>query len=576
MQLVRRFRVPALFCALAVLVCEFISRPFVEMGICDDWSYIHTAQKLADTGHFIYSGWAPALQFWQAYLALPLIKLFGFSMTTVRMSTLLVAVVLAFVLQRTMVRANISERNATIGTLTLILSPLYLVLSVTFMTDIHGLFATVLCLYGCLRALQSPTFRATVAWLCFAIVTNAICGTSRQIAWLGILVMVPCTLWLLRARRGVLIAGAAANLAGAAFILVCLHWLKQQPYSVPEHLFVQSYPLAKTFGEFLYAFVDVPLLLLPIAALFFPEIRKLRPRAIAVLAALLLCYLFLAIYPSHLRGTFPLEPMPGGLGEWINVHAIFDYLILKGTPPVFLHRGTQILLTIASFGGTAGLVVSLLRSRKAPAPMSPSPSISWAQLGVLLIPFTLTYLLLLVSRAATAGIHDRYLLGILVFPLIALVRYYQEQIHPQLPLASVLMVAIIAIYSIAATHNMFALYRARVAIAAELRAAGVPDTSVDNGWEYNSEVELQHAAAINDLRMVIPANAYVPTPPLPASTCAMNEFDETPHIHPLYGISFDPNECYGPAPFTPVAYSRWLASRSGTLYVVRYTASPKP
>jgi hypothetical protein len=569
LQLVRRFRLPAVFCAFAVLVCELMSRPFAEMGICDDWSYIHTAEKLASTGHFIYSGWAPALQFWQAYIALVLIKLFGFSMTTVRMSTLLVALALAFVLQRTMARANISERNATIGTLALVLSPLYLMLSVTFMTDIHGLFATVLCLYGCIRALQSSTSRATIGWLCFAIATNAICGTSRQIAWLGILVMVPSTLWLLRAQRRVFLAGAAANLAGAVFILLCLHWLKQQPYSVPEHLFVRSYPLAKTFGEFIYAFMDVPLLLLPIAALFLPELRKLRPRILAILSALLLCYLFLALYPSHIRSAFPLEPMPGGLGEWVNIHAIFEYLILKGTPPIFLNRGTQILLTIASFGGAAGLFASLLRSRTRP-PALRSTSISWNQLGVLLVPFTLAYLILLVSRAATAGIHDRYLLGILVFPLITLVRYYEEQIQPRLPLASVLMVAIMAIYSIVVTHNMFALYRARVAIAAQLRASGIPDTSVDNGWEYNSEIELQHAAAINDFRMAIPAKAYVPTPPLPANTCPMNEFDETPHVHPLYGISFDPKECYGPAPFAPVHYSRWLASKPGTLYVVRY------
>ncbi len=45
-----------------------------------------------------------------------------------------------------------------------------------------------------------------------------------------------------------------------------------------------------------------------------------------------------------------------------------------------------------------------------------------------------------------------------------------------------------AIYGIIATHNTFAFYRARVALAAELRASGVPDTSVDNGWEYNLNV----------------------------------------------------------------------------------------
>jgi hypothetical protein len=52
--------------------------------------------------------------------------------------------------------------------------------------------------------------------------------------------------------------------------------------------------------------------------------------------------------------------------------------------------------------------------------------------------------------------------------------------------------------------------------------------------------------------------------------------DKTPHINPIYGISFDPNACYGPAPFAPVYYTRWLASSPEALYVVRYTPPSKP
>jgi hypothetical protein len=211
---------------------------------------------------------------WQLYLGAAFIKLFGFSFTAVRMSTLLVAVALAFLLQRTLAFAGISERNATIGTLALVLSPLYLMLSVTFMTDIYGLFAVVLCLYGCLRALRATTSRAAIAWLCFAVLTNAICGTSRQIAWLGVLVMVPSALWLLRAQRRVLLAGAAATLAGVAFIVVCMHWLQKQPYTIPEHLFHAGFSAAEMFQQFLLTCLDVPFLLLAIMALFLPEIRK--------------------------------------------------------------------------------------------------------------------------------------------------------------------------------------------------------------------------------------------------------------------------------------------------------------
>ena len=65
MQLVRRVPIPALFCALAVLLCELVSRPYAEMGISDDWSYIRTAQVLAATGHIAYNGWGAPMLGWQ-------------------------------------------------------------------------------------------------------------------------------------------------------------------------------------------------------------------------------------------------------------------------------------------------------------------------------------------------------------------------------------------------------------------------------------------------------------------------------------------------------------------------------
>ncbi len=275
-----------------MLVGELISRPYANMGLVDDGQYVLMVQHLAATGHVVYNGWAAPMLTWQLYLAAGLVKLFGFSYSTVRMSTLVVAVALAFVLQRALVRTGASERNATIGTLAFVLSPLYLMLSATFMTDIHGLFALVLCLYGCLRALQAATPRAAIGWLCMAVGGNAILGTSRQIAWLGVLVMVPSVLWLLRARRRVVFAGATATLAGALFIFGCMQWLKHQPYSVPEGLLPGTFPVAHTLWELSCTVLDFPLLLLPIVVLFFPQIRRISFRAGAVILVLFLGYLF--------------------------------------------------------------------------------------------------------------------------------------------------------------------------------------------------------------------------------------------------------------------------------------------
>jgi hypothetical protein len=545
------------------------------MSFVDDGPYILMARTLAATGHIVYNGWATAILGWQLYLAAAFIKLFGFSFTTVRLSTLLVSLALAFLLQRTLVRANLSERNATLGTLSVILSPLYLMLSVTFMTDIPGLFAVVICLYSCLRALQSPTRRAAIAWLYFAVIANALCGTSRQIAWLGILVMLPSTLWLLRARhrglpeeRSILLAGSAATLAGALFILGCMHWFSLQPYSQPEHLWVKSFPLTTILWQFFHSFLDIPFLLLPIMALFLVPLRRSRPRVLALIALLLLGYLFLALYPSHLRGNFPLEPV---LNDWINVHGIFEFVFIKGTPLLFIPKALQILLLLASLGGLLGLIFLLLSPPNATPPPTPPIGISWHQLLVLTVPFAVVNMLLLIPRAATTGITERYLLGPILVVLPCLVRLYQERVSKRLPSATIPLIALMAFFAITLTYNLFSFYRARVALVDELSAAGIPPTSVDNGWEYNTSVELQHASYINNFRVVVPPHAYVPTPPPPASHCPMSDFDEFPHIRPLYGVSFSPDACYGQAPFAPVHYSRWPYRTPGTLYIVRYT-----
>ena len=544
------------------------------MGVGDDGPYILMSHILATTGHLVYNGWASPMLACQLYLGAAFIKLFGFSFTTVRMSTLFTSMALAFLLQRTMVHASISERNATLGALALVLSPLYLMLSVTFMSDITGLFAIVLCLYGCLRALQSPNQRTAALWLCFAIITNTIFGTSRQIAWLGTVVMVPSTLWLLREQRRLLFIGAALNFAGLLAIYACMHWLKQQPYVVPVPMFVSDFPWAQAFAQLSYILWDIPFLLLPIVALFLPAVRKSRRRTFITLSCLFLGFLCLATYPSHLRGSFAhfLEPATGGLGSWVTAHGMIEVFVVPGQAPPYLSPWIQVLFTIASIGGLLGIVLLLVRTRS----FTSATDSASKKLVVLVAPFSIAYLLFLGIAAGTNILYDRYALGLMAVALPFLLLLYQERIRRRIPTICMVLIALMAIYGTALTHNIFALDQARVALAGELTATGIPDTSLDGGWEANLDVELRHADHINNPLLNTPSAGYIQTAPPPAGPCQMSWYDKTPHIHALYGVSFDPNACYGPAPFAPVHYSRWPYRTPGTLYVVRYTQPAKP
>ena len=479
MALVLKYRIPALFCAGAVLACELISKPYAAMGIGDDGPYILVAKNLAATGHIHYNGWAAAMLCWQLYVGAALIKVFGFSFTTVRVSTMVASVASAYLLQRILVRCGISERNAVIGTLALVLSPLYLLLSVTFMSDIHGLFGIILCLYACLRALQGSNDRASIGWLCFAVAANVAVGTSRQLTWLGVLVMIPCTLWLLRAHRRVLLAGCAATIAGFLAVGACLIWLRHQPYTTPGTYEIRHVPWLYIISTFVRFFLEFPFLLLPLSGLFLLAIRKGRPRTIVLVCGSLAVLTFLATYPSHLRGYFNVFLQPtlrDALGcDFITIYGAYESLS-QGTPQVFLPLWVQGLLTFVSLGGVIGLVLSFFATRRPQAVAPETVSISWSQLGILLGPFAGAYTGLLIYRAVavandyTGVLFDRYSLGLLLVALICLVRQLQDRVESRFSVGGIAFIAIMATYGVALTHNTFSLYRARVAMAAELRA----------------------------------------------------------------------------------------------------------
>ncbi len=579
---ITRYRVPGLLCAVVFLVCELVSWPFAEMPVCDDWSSIRTVQLLVQTGHIHYNGWEAPMLGWQLFPAAALLKLLGFSFTACRITTLLTAACMAFVMQRIFVRFGINERNATIATLAVVLSPLYMPISVTFMTDLQGVFAMVICMYGCVRALQTAADHETIGWLCFAVAGNAIFGTSRQIAWLGVLVMVPSTLWLLRDRRRALIAGTTAWLMGCLFVAAALHWYTLQPYSIPEHLAFEVHGV-RDLGLMLRglsgAFFELPCLILPLVVAYLTGLRKSTPRTLIVMAGGALLYGPVAwLIASHQGREAILEPL---LWDWVVPVGHYRIVLLASVGPIVLSYWFRVWFTLFATLTSLFAFAFILQCKGWPNFESdvvlPSEALSWKQIGFLIVPFSTAYFLLLVPRSATQML-DRYLMVLLFTLALFLVRAYQDLVGPRLPAVTVVCLAIYAGNSIACNHDMFSLYRARIQIANEVKAAGVPLNRLDGGFELNGWVELQQTDHVNDEHIVTPPGAYNPNPPPREFSCegkpALNPGEkafekEFPHFQPQYAVGYDPTGCGGKAPFAPVSYNRWLG-KPGILYVVYF------
>ncbi len=562
-------RLPAIACALSLLVCLALVRPWLDMGTNDDPSYTRTAQLLAQTGHIVYNGWSAPILGWQLFLAAAFIKLFGFSFTVVRLSILPVAMAAAFLTQRSMVRAGLTEWNATLATLTLVLSPLFVPLMFSYMTDIPGYFVIVLCFYGCLRALQARTDARTCAWVLFAAISSGVGGTCRQIAWLGFIVMVPSVLWLIRKRRVVLLIGACAVLLAAGIAFSATAWYNRQPYAIPERLLHGG--MTGSIGDLVRSlaaeFFDVPLFLLAVLLAFLPQIRSIERRGRMVLIAC--CALSLGILVFTLTRPDPLFwLMPSG-HNYVTSHGVTDGSFIRGERPVLLSERVRIVLTVISLFA-ASCFAAVLSSRRISSEKPPQAGITAYQLAVLSIPFVLVYIALLLPRAMLDMIFDRYLIPLLFLALLGIARFYQNRVAGQLPRFCVVWMALGAAYSVAATHDAFAMLRARLAAAKQIEAAGVPDRNIDGGWEFNIWVQIRDTGHLEPHA----GEASKQTTPSSPSPCHPQLWRRALYTRPIFAVSFTRNDCLGPTDFPPVAYDEWLGPHRVNIYVVKVNPIP--
>ena len=548
-----------IICACVPATLLLVSWPVAEMGFVDDWSYVKTAFVFARTGHIVYNGWATAILGWAIPWAALFIKLFGFSFTAVRLSTLPLAMVSVYLLHASLLRFGITARNATVGALTLGLSPLFLPLAASYMTDVAGLFCILLCLYLCQRAVAAQSDRTTILWLAGAALTNVAGGTVRQIAWLGTLVMVPSTAWLLRKRRGVKPMAFLLWIASVIGVLSCIRWFERQPYALPEKILqspVTGAMLGHMIAELLKTFLCLALVTFPILIAWIPVQRSLSRSAKTRIASILVALTAASIAFGY-KGTLEHRVMPW-LGHVIGTLSIFPSTgEMLGSRPVTLTLSTRVALSLLVIAAALTLMEQLFAKRwRGENPGVVSPNRALWMLG----PFAISYIAFLLSRALYSFIYDRYLLGLMPVAIIFLLLLYQRWVGERLPPITIATLTLFALYATAATHDWFALNRARAAAVAQIHALGVPTTSIQGGFDYDGWTQIQAAGYINEPRIINPPNAYQPNPePLKLqSQCRLDFARYTPAIHPRYFVVFSIMPCLRTPEYRSITYNTWL------------------
>src|SRR5439155_5147963 len=151
-----------LMLAMACLVA--VVPPAGEFPINDDWDFARIVQTLVERGTLEFSAWTAASVVAQIYWGAVFVKLFGFSHTVLRVSTLILAAfgTLGFYV---LLRQSLDRLSSLLGALLLLFNPLYVYLSYSFLTDVPFLALSIWALVCYGRALRAgaPRLRWLVA-----------------------------------------------------------------------------------------------------------------------------------------------------------------------------------------------------------------------------------------------------------------------------------------------------------------------------------------------------------------------------------------------------------------------------
>lgn len=532
-------------CILLVIAAVSSTLPVLEMGLNDDWSYTFIARGVARTGHIVYNGWAAPLLGLQVLWSGLLVRLFGFSFTLVRLSTLPFAAGCAGCLYGLARRAGLTHWLATFGSLSIVLSPVFIPLATSYMTDVPGLFFWLATFYCAVRAVSPDTDRP-LFWVASAAVVGFAGGTIRQIVWVAPLLTLPCAAWLLRRNRAALSLSAASCCAIIAGAYACMRWYASQTGTTG----VPSQSIAETLEG-----LAEPLRILILST------------QVAILPVLVL---FLANWRRALRSPFTLALSILGASAYVVLCLwYFDDDLLIGNivtrtgilwpdNEMFGHKPEVIPLSARYALGSvlslaAGFALAWLVDAWRHRAEFLSASAPLGRVLLFTVPSTGAYVAALLFRYSLDEIlFDRYLIFLTPLVTIVLLWIYQARIAPNPRSAAWVVVAFLALYGVATTHDYIAAGRARLEAANEIVASGVPRTRISAGLEYDGWTQLETAGEVPPLeeRRNSKRTYRIPEP--------YWFWRMTPVIDPVYLVVYSPLKDLRDTSYPPVSYHAWL------------------
>lgn len=490
----------AAFFAIAIAVVS----PLGNFPLNDDWMYSYAAKCFAESGKFIFVGPNCAACLFHVVLGAAACKIFGFSHVVLRSITLgfaFAATLCVYFLAR---EVRTTRGCATFAALTFAASPLLMNLAFSYMTDVPSIclatLSTLLLVQGIVRNSALRLNLSGVALLCAIAVrqTNAVfiavnvcvllfLWCKRRHSWSVLLSLIVAPLiWFKTVDR---IAPVSTNHPMA------YGWYQHRVTGVFTGFFHTPLPalynLSTVLGE---VTLYLGLLLLPLLALSLPFFRDLfrhRARilggwfAIGTGIAVVTVTRFVVIQQNLMPFSQNLLRIP--IVGCLGIMGVSIANLSKQARLAITHvsAALSILLTAIVFAGTQRSIALLAKTFR-----NSSSTFGSFERRVLArnicCASALAAVSLVVVQSSIVELDRYFEVPCAAIAVFLVLTWRWLKLRPNLKLGAVVL-AVFAIYSIAAEQDYMSWNRARWAAAQKLESQGVSWHDIDGGAEYDFE-----------------------------------------------------------------------------------------
>lgn len=477
-----------------IWICTILlANPIGDFPLNDDWAYAYSVQHLLQHGELRFSDWTATNLLgqvvWGALFCLP----FGFSFTALRFSTVVLGFVGILGTYGILRELNTSRQIAAIGALTLAFCPIYFALSLTFMNDVPFVAFAIASLYFFMRGLRlesAPAIAASFILAGLAILTRQT-GLALPIAFACALLtkkgIQPSSLWLSFLIVAIGIGLQFAYQAWLSHAGLLPANFNRQISTILANSRMHLRPMLRDAVSISFFFVmylgffTAPVL--PFVSSSFGAKGKFSRTTSAMVTAAVL-----VLFGAILIWIGKLMPFWRNILDEAGVGTAGAGSVSKrpGAPVAFWVAGTAM-----AFAGSVALVrngLSALAILYNDLRSHSARCHSW-QLLLLLSLAIVCFVPLPLAGFDQFGAYDRYILIFITLAIGICASVPRKETATFLSIifrgAALVLLAIYALFSVAATHDYLAWNRVRWNALQELtREAKVPFDRIQGGFEF--------------------------------------------------------------------------------------------